>query len=245
MNLPCKVVEDLLPMYFDCLCSDETAVLVEAHLKNCPACSRILVQLQSEFELEQKPIDDMKPLVALRKKWQKNRWSNIGKGICIALAAVAAAVAVMLGTWYFRYGKLFYNMAETMKKTGAEDTSFVESDYSREVNGCRLDLRFPDVFTDNGYARVTKGENLELFVYPEVNNDYRWRLYVTDENGRGWFVYLKADLTPDFESHNTLLSAEKEKEKLSKLVATKQEEISAMLEAVTVLWGIDLLEYTD
>lgn len=37
-KLPCGVVEDLLPLYIDGLCGEETKALVAEHLKNCPAC---------------------------------------------------------------------------------------------------------------------------------------------------------------------------------------------------------------
>ena len=42
MRLSCKVIEDILPMYYDGVCSEESAALVEGHLKECPHCSHIL-----------------------------------------------------------------------------------------------------------------------------------------------------------------------------------------------------------
>ena len=51
MNLHCKVVEDLLLLYFDNLCSMESATLVEEHLKKCPGCSGKLAELRTESEL--------------------------------------------------------------------------------------------------------------------------------------------------------------------------------------------------
>ena len=35
----CDVIKDLLPLYIDKCCSEESAKLVEEHLKNCPCCS--------------------------------------------------------------------------------------------------------------------------------------------------------------------------------------------------------------
>ena len=34
MKLPCKVIEDMLPMYYDKVCSQESAALVEEHLRS-------------------------------------------------------------------------------------------------------------------------------------------------------------------------------------------------------------------
>lgn len=244
MNLPCKVVEDLLPMYFDSLCSEESAALVEEHLKTCPRCGRVLAQLQTEFEVSENTMDDMKPLAAIQEKWQKSKRSNFKKGIGVTLAALFAVAAVLSGVWYFSFGNVFFNMAENMERTADSNTSVASSDYTRELDGYRFDLWLPNVFGDNGCARVMGEDGLGVFIYPQAGGSYSWELWVTDEDGRTRFVYLNEDLTPDFENHDTLLSAEKEKEKVRKLVADEKEEISAVLEMVKILWGIDLLEHT-
>jgi hypothetical protein len=44
----CAVVRDLLPMYVDHVCSEESAAFVCRHLENCPECSRICSDLQNE-----------------------------------------------------------------------------------------------------------------------------------------------------------------------------------------------------
>jgi hypothetical protein len=38
MNLKCTVIEDLLPLYIDGICSEDTKEIVEKHLAECPAC---------------------------------------------------------------------------------------------------------------------------------------------------------------------------------------------------------------
>ena len=37
--MDCKVIQDLLPLYVDGCCSEESGVLVEAHAKSCPTCA--------------------------------------------------------------------------------------------------------------------------------------------------------------------------------------------------------------
>lgn len=245
MNLPCKIVEDLLPMYFDNLCSVESATLMEEHLKACPACSRILAQLQTEFEISEKIVDDIRPLAAIQAKWQKSKRSNFKKGIGITLATLFAVVSVLSGIWYFSYGKIFYNMAGSMEPVAEGDTSISGANYKRELEDYRVDLWLPKLFSDDGYARVVGEDGLGLFLYPEAGGAYTWKLHIADEDGRAWFVYLNEDLTPDFENHDTLLTAEREKEKVRQLTIQREQEITAMLEIVKNLWGIDLLQHTD
>ena len=50
MNISCKVIQDLLPLYHDGVCSPESSAMIEEHLKDCEAC-------QEEFhKLEESPL---------------------------------------------------------------------------------------------------------------------------------------------------------------------------------------------
>ena len=71
MKLSCKVIEDMLPMYFDKVCSEESSLLIEEHLKDCPYCSHILSELRSDIDMPQKNVDDIKPLKKIQKSYKK------------------------------------------------------------------------------------------------------------------------------------------------------------------------------
>lgn len=71
MKLSCKVIEDMLPMYFDKVCSEESTALIEEHLKDCPYCSHILSELRSDIDTPQKNMDDIKPLKKIQKSYKK------------------------------------------------------------------------------------------------------------------------------------------------------------------------------
>ncbi len=40
MKVKCTIIEDLLPLYADGICSEDTKEMVAAHLRECPECSR-------------------------------------------------------------------------------------------------------------------------------------------------------------------------------------------------------------
>ena len=61
MKLSCSVIQDMIPMYYDKVCSKESAALIEEHIKECPNCSHTLSELCSEFETPERIIDDVKP----------------------------------------------------------------------------------------------------------------------------------------------------------------------------------------
>ena len=48
MKYNCKVIQDLLPLYTDGICSDVSAQIVEEHLKECASCEKIAKELQDD-----------------------------------------------------------------------------------------------------------------------------------------------------------------------------------------------------
>ena len=48
MNIDCRVIGDLLPLYADESCSDASRALVDDHLKTCPRCRETLARMKSK-----------------------------------------------------------------------------------------------------------------------------------------------------------------------------------------------------
>jgi len=48
MDTNCKIIEDLLPLYADEVCSKESAALIEEHLSHCEKCRQTLYYLQTD-----------------------------------------------------------------------------------------------------------------------------------------------------------------------------------------------------
>ena len=38
MKYPCSLIQDLLPLYHDGVCSEESNKIIEAHLSECSSC---------------------------------------------------------------------------------------------------------------------------------------------------------------------------------------------------------------
>ena len=51
-KIPCKIIEDLLPMYIDQVCSNETKEIIENHLKQCDKCAKIFNMHKIETKLK-------------------------------------------------------------------------------------------------------------------------------------------------------------------------------------------------
>ena len=73
-NIPCGVIRDLLPLYTEELCSEESRTLVENHLKDCPDCRSLK---ESMKKTEPLPVDSGESLKKMKKEL-KNR-KQIGR----------------------------------------------------------------------------------------------------------------------------------------------------------------------
>ena len=46
MNKNCEIVQDLLPLYIDDVCSETSREMIREHLSGCPDCTKLLKQMQ-------------------------------------------------------------------------------------------------------------------------------------------------------------------------------------------------------
>ena len=72
MNVPCGLIQDLLPLYYDEVCSQESRSLVEEHLAGCPACRQRLADLQTETPLPEEA-EEAAALKEVQTTWKKTR----------------------------------------------------------------------------------------------------------------------------------------------------------------------------
>ena len=53
MKISCKIIEDLLPLYHDGVCSEESKIVVREHLKDCERFKDVLNTITNEtFEMD-------------------------------------------------------------------------------------------------------------------------------------------------------------------------------------------------
>lgn len=53
--MDCNIVKDLIPLYIDSCCSDESRQLVEKHTRDCESCKALLAEMQKPTEIVSLP----------------------------------------------------------------------------------------------------------------------------------------------------------------------------------------------
>ena len=88
MKVSCRIIEDLLPLYVDDVCSAESRKLVNEHLSECPRCLEKLKAMQEGTEIRA----DIKPLKNVGRWLQKLRLKSLIKGIVNGVLFMAIVV---------------------------------------------------------------------------------------------------------------------------------------------------------
>ena len=101
-ELPCAIVEDLLPAYVERLTSEETTAAVEAHLASCPACAAKRAAMGAEEEgpspeESAEAAREVDYLKAVRRKGRRRVWLAV-LGTLLVLTAAFAAKIFVIGT---------------------------------------------------------------------------------------------------------------------------------------------------
>lgn len=102
MKLPCEMVQDLLPLYHDGVCSGVSRTLVEEHLKECGDCGAFLKTLDAQIEVPELEMEKAEPLVKIQVNWEKRSRREKIKYICGGIAAFFVAVAAWWGLTQWR-----------------------------------------------------------------------------------------------------------------------------------------------
>ena len=89
MNLPCSVVQDLLPLYAEGLASEDSRALVEAHLAECGGCRKTLADLQTPPAPS--PLDVM-PMQTVKKMLRRQLWLAVALTLCLVIAAASVFI---------------------------------------------------------------------------------------------------------------------------------------------------------
>ncbi len=98
MDISCKIIEDLLPLYIDGVCSEESKKLVEEHLSECSRCEDMFRQMKSTCLPKQDVDVNLNEAEALRdlsKKWNRKLLGAMIKGVISTLLLVGGMLLIV------------------------------------------------------------------------------------------------------------------------------------------------------
>ncbi|WP_098749457.1 zf-HC2 domain-containing protein [Paenibacillus sp. EZ-K15] len=100
-RVSCNIIQDLLPLYYDDVCSTDTKALVDEHLADCPDCREVLSHMSSPMSLPAQTIEQNKQesagLQQVAAQWSRTKWNSFIKGLWITCLAVGLLFLVYVG----------------------------------------------------------------------------------------------------------------------------------------------------
>lgn len=108
MNIPCDIIRDLLPLYHDKVCSEESKKQIEEHLKTCESCRVELGKIDDDIQGVEN-MKDAEPIRKVARKWKKGKRAAFLKGALLVsiLACVGCLSAYYaIGSYVASDGKL-------------------------------------------------------------------------------------------------------------------------------------------
>ena len=94
MKTNCNIIKDLLPLYFERVCSEDSRQLVEEHLGGCEACETMLKTLQ-EDTLDHRLKEERDDVIGHHARADKRRFLVIGASIA-AIAAIPIILSIII-----------------------------------------------------------------------------------------------------------------------------------------------------
>ena len=103
--MKCEIIRDLIPLYLDKVCSEDSRKLVEEHLAECSECRKYMKELETELEaVKQKKEEDLDEKRLLQEGAE--RMKEIGrKSIVDSVLDLLSRFSYVTASHWFRNGR--------------------------------------------------------------------------------------------------------------------------------------------
>jgi len=150
VNINCRIIDDLLPLYADNVCSAESRGLVEEHIKECPKCAKKL-SLMNDTGCGKA---DIIPLRSVGKWLERLKLKTLIKGVISGALIIAFAVSA-----------IFFLTQVAIMKVGADDV--IISDICELPDGnIAFHLYIDDSFDLNCISANVTGDG-NMYIVPQ------------------------------------------------------------------------------
>ena len=169
MKISCQIIQDLLPLYHDGVCSEDSKVMIEKHLQDCERCKDFLDTITNEtFETHvNSNIEEsrVKSLKLLKKRLLR-------KNIIISLLSIVASIVILCGGNYL----LFHNDHPIPYQAGLVDVSMAEDEV--------IDIYFKgkDYYKSYALTKSIKTDGLEQEIVLIYFTETPWSKYFSNKN---------------------------------------------------------------
>ncbi|WP_226672050.1 zf-HC2 domain-containing protein [Rossellomorea aquimaris] len=124
-DVPCEIIEDLMPLVVDDVCSEESRETVEEHLVHCKQCQLKWQRMKADLPIaEKKSIDataDDRVIKGMASTWKKGKKKSFLKGVFLSALSIAVLLLAYVGLFEWQITSVPADNAEITDVGKTED----------------------------------------------------------------------------------------------------------------------------
>lgn len=170
MTKQCNIIADLLPLYHDDACSEDSRQLVEDHLSQCEQCRKLADQIDREL-FSPPGKEDLKLLKGLKKEIRRGKKKLFLQGIAAAFAFMLLLFAGYCVWWYAHSYSYYAAFLGENKAIAAQTRHGNLNVYTWRDDSYRYEVAIPTLTRTDGYVIMEQLDNTDTEV--EENGNVR------------------------------------------------------------------------
>lgn len=97
MKISCEIIKDLLPLYHDGVCSNDSKTMIEEHLTYCDSCKAELQAIDDQLPINnaEKNLNEAETVKNLSRRWKYGMKKSLLKGILTSILVIALIALVL------------------------------------------------------------------------------------------------------------------------------------------------------
>ncbi len=97
MKISCEIIKDLLPLYHDGVCSNDSRAMIEEHLADCDSCKAELQTMDDALPINNigQNCKEAEAVKKLSRRWKKGMLKSLLRGVLITILTIAIIALVV------------------------------------------------------------------------------------------------------------------------------------------------------
>jgi Putative zinc-finger len=134
-KVSCEIIKDMLPLYYDEVCSGDSKKMVEEHLSQCNNCKKELENIKDEIHIPKNNMienrTDSNVIKNISTSWKRLRLKSFIKGGIISALLLTAIILGYIGLFKWEITSVATDVVEIRDISEMEDGKIV---YYAEIN---------------------------------------------------------------------------------------------------------------
>ncbi|WP_273128263.1 zf-HC2 domain-containing protein [Bacillus weihaiensis] len=157
MTVTCNIIRDVLPLYLENMCSDDSSKMIEEHVAHCQDCQIYLKEMKNSHEMP--PIDmDMSPFRKIKSTLRRKKFLTVIFSMMLSIIVVMITIAFLTAPEYIPF-------SENSVEIKQIDNGSVIASFDDSVSGYKISSYPAD--DNSGY------------IYDITTWDSIWHKYIT------------------------------------------------------------------